>query len=80
LHQYAKSLASPTPSKDKPQPNDQETVDNFLNFLDVYGQRVELLDTELQKLKVELVTNTEKLNVANENLRSLNAGSFSHDV
>jgi hypothetical protein len=80
LHEYAKSLAKPTSGPDKPETASQNSVENFLHFLDVYGDRVEQLDSELEQHKKELEKNAEQLHVAQENLNRLIAGCFNDSM
>ena len=74
LHEFANTLAKPTlnnnsHNKDNASP---ENTNNFLQFIDTYGKRVEEFDNEKYLLNQEKIKNQEQLETAKNSLKTLN--------
>ncbi len=84
LNDFAASLSKPTnianqnnSAADNNLSSSKTNVENFMNFLDTYSNRLEQLDDLKFKLQKELTKIREKINVAQDNLSRLNITDYS---
>jgi hypothetical protein len=84
LNDFAASLSKPTnslnqnnPAADNNLSSSKTNVENFMNFLDTYSNRLEQLDDLKFQLQTELTKIREKINVARDNLNRLNIYDYS---
>lgn len=84
LNEFARSLAKPAVNGLKDDviitSSSKESVNNFLEFIDVYGNKNEDLDNQKFQIGQEIEKNTEKLNVARDNLNRLNFNNYNDTV
>ena len=82
LNDFATSLSKPTSiANPNSTSNDnlissKSNVENFMNFLDLYSNRLEHLDDSKFQLQKEMTKIREQLNVARDNLNRLNISHY----
>lgn len=72
LNDYATTLSKPPVSEKDNESSNSKNIDNFMNFLDTYSSKLEVLDDLKYRLQKELNEIREKLSVARDNLNRLN--------
>lgn len=78
LHQFANTLSKPTGSSTNNENANlcPQNTNNFLQFIETYGKRVEELDNEKHGINQEKTKNQEHLETAKNNLKTLNVSNF----
>ena len=73
LHQFGSTLSKPANNTELTSTN---STTNFLSFLDTYGKRLEELENEKFLLDQDKNKIQEELDIANNNLKTLNLTNF----
>lgn len=84
LNEFANSLSKPTTSGSNNDastiPNSKESVNNFLDFLNVYEKRLEELDNQKFQLNQQIEENKQKFSIEKANLNRLNISDFNETM